>query len=153
MLVSQSCLTFCNPKDYSPPGSWSKVSLRQEYWSKSLFPSPRDLLHVSIRHQTHFSCFEGGFLFFTTEPKRQQIPNSSHQYSHISSPEFLSVSKDYLLQNDCTSKKTKTNKQQQQKQIHQFQFWNVSLDLGEKNLYFYQLPYATDAFDVWEQLN
>lgn len=41
----------------------------------------------------------------------QQIPNSSHQYSHISSPEFLSVSRDYLLQNDCASKKTKTNKQ------------------------------------------
>ena len=95
------------------------------------------------------------FFFLPLSHYGQQIPNSSHQYSHISSPEFLSVSRDYLLQNDCASKKTKTNKQQQtnKNQIHEFQFWNVSLELGDKNLYFYKLPHATDASDVWEQLN
>ena len=47
----------------------------------------------------------------------------------------------------------KRQKQTNKKQIHQFQFWNVSLELGDKNLYFYKLPHATDASDVWEQLN
>ena len=36
--VAQSCLTLCNAKDCSLPGS-----SRQEYWSELLFPSPGDL--------------------------------------------------------------------------------------------------------------
>ena len=39
----QSCLTLCNPMDYSLPGSSVHGILRQEYWSGLPFPSPGDL--------------------------------------------------------------------------------------------------------------
>ena len=41
--VAQSCLTLCDPMDYSPPGSPSMEFSRQEYWSGLPFPSPGDL--------------------------------------------------------------------------------------------------------------
>ena len=66
-LVAQSCLTLCNPVDYSPPGSsvhgilqtrvlqWvSMLSSRGIFW-------PKDPTHVSC-----VSCIVGRF--FTTEP-------------------------------------------------------------------------------------
>ena len=40
-LVTQSCLTLCDPMDCSPPGSSVEFS-RQEYWSGLPFPSPGD---------------------------------------------------------------------------------------------------------------
>ena len=36
----QSCLTLCNPRDSSPPGSPSLGFSRQEHWSGLPFPSP-----------------------------------------------------------------------------------------------------------------
>ena len=36
----QSCLTLCDPKDGSPPGSPSLGFSRQEHWSGLPFPSP-----------------------------------------------------------------------------------------------------------------
>ena len=39
-LVTQSCLTLCNPKDRSLPGSSVQGFPRQEYWSELPFPSP-----------------------------------------------------------------------------------------------------------------
>ena len=42
MLVTQSCLTLCDPMDSSPPGSLSMGFSRQEYWSGLLFASPED---------------------------------------------------------------------------------------------------------------
>ena len=39
-LVINSCLTLCNPKDYSLPGSSLYGISRQEYWSGLPFPSP-----------------------------------------------------------------------------------------------------------------
>ena len=44
MLVAQSCVTVCDPMDYSPPGSSAKGFSRQAYWSGLPFPSPGDLL-------------------------------------------------------------------------------------------------------------
>ena len=38
--VAQSCLTFFDPMDYSPPGSSVHEFLRREYWSGLPFPSP-----------------------------------------------------------------------------------------------------------------
>ena len=38
-LVTQSCLTLCDPMDWCPSGP-SVGFPRQEYWSKLLFPSP-----------------------------------------------------------------------------------------------------------------
>ena len=42
----QSCLTLCDPKDGSPPGSPSLGFSRQEHWSGLPFPSP---MHESER--------------------------------------------------------------------------------------------------------
>ena len=41
--VTQSCLTLCNPVDYSLPGFSSMGFSRQEYWSGLPFPSAGDL--------------------------------------------------------------------------------------------------------------
>ena len=41
MLVAQSCPTFWDPMDCSPPGS--SVEFWQEYWGGLPFPSPGDL--------------------------------------------------------------------------------------------------------------
>ena len=48
-LVTNSCLTLCNPKDYSLPGSSLYGISRQEYWSGLLFPSPGDLPDWGIK--------------------------------------------------------------------------------------------------------
>ena len=41
--VTQSCLTFCDPMDYSLQAPPSMGFSRQEYWSGLPFPSPGDL--------------------------------------------------------------------------------------------------------------
>ena len=48
-LISQSCLTLCDPTDCSPPGSSVHRVILQEYWSELLFPSPGDLFNPGIR--------------------------------------------------------------------------------------------------------
>ena len=40
---AQSCLTLCDPTDYSPPGPLSTGFPRQEYWNRLPFPSAGDL--------------------------------------------------------------------------------------------------------------
>ena len=46
VLVTQTCLTLCDPMDSgSPLGS----SVRQEYWSGLPFPSPGDLPNSGIK--------------------------------------------------------------------------------------------------------
>ena len=48
-LVIKSCLTLCDPMDFSPPGSSLSMGFsRQEYWSGLLFASPGDLPHPGI---------------------------------------------------------------------------------------------------------
>ena len=43
VLVTQSCLTFCDPMDCSPPGSPVHGFSREEYWRGEPFPFPGDL--------------------------------------------------------------------------------------------------------------
>ena len=43
VLVTQSCLTLCDPMDCNPPGSSVHEFSKQEYWSQLLFPSPGGL--------------------------------------------------------------------------------------------------------------
>ena len=51
--VAQSCLTLCNPMDFSPPGSSIHgISQAKEYWSGSPFPSPGDLPDPEIEPRT-----------------------------------------------------------------------------------------------------
>ena len=61
----QSCLTFCNPTDYSPPGSWVHGNLQATILGWVAMPSsrrsswPRDWTHISYN-----SCTDRWF--FTT---------------------------------------------------------------------------------------
>ena len=48
VLVAQLCLTFCEPMDWSPPGSSVYGISRQEYCCGLPIPSPGDLLDPGI---------------------------------------------------------------------------------------------------------
>ena len=49
MLVTQSCLTLCDPVDCSPQAPLTMAFRRQEYWSGLPFPSPGDLPNPGIK--------------------------------------------------------------------------------------------------------
>ena len=48
VLVTQSCLTLCDPMDCAYEAPLSMEFSRQEYWSRLPFPSPGDLLNPGI---------------------------------------------------------------------------------------------------------
>ena len=68
---------FCNPMNYSPPGSSSVRFSRQEYWSGLSFPSPGDFPDPRNEHNACISCIAGRF--FTTEP----LGKAPHPLSQI----------------------------------------------------------------------
>ena len=47
-LVTQSCLTLCNPRTVAHQAPLSMGFLRQEYWCGLPFPSPGDLPNPGI---------------------------------------------------------------------------------------------------------
>ena len=49
MLVAQSCLTLCDPLDYSPKAPLFMGFSRQENWSGSQFPSAGNLPNSGIK--------------------------------------------------------------------------------------------------------
>ena len=49
MLDTQSCLTVCDPMDYSLPGSSVHGIIHQEYWSGLPCPPPGDLPDPGIK--------------------------------------------------------------------------------------------------------
>ena len=62
-----SCLTLCDPMDYSLPGSPVHEFSRQEHWTGWPFPSPGDLPNPGIKPVSPSSpALAGGF--FTTAP-------------------------------------------------------------------------------------
>ena len=62
----QSCLTLCNPIDYSPPGSFVHGILQQEYRNGLPCPLPGDLPDPGIEPLSPMSpALAGGF--FTTK--------------------------------------------------------------------------------------
>ena len=67
-MWSQSCPTFCNPIDCSPPDILSVGFSRQEYWvgpSGLPFPTPGDLPELGIEPESPVSpALEGRFFFF-----------------------------------------------------------------------------------------
>ena len=68
MLVTQSCLTLCNPMDCSPPGSSVHEEFsRQEFWSGVPFPPPGDLPDPGVEPGSLVSSSLAGGSF-TTEP-------------------------------------------------------------------------------------
>ena len=52
VLVTQSCLTLCDPMDCAYEAPLSMEFSRQEYWSGLPFPSPGDLLNPGIEHRS-----------------------------------------------------------------------------------------------------
>ena len=69
---SLSCVRlFCNPMDYSFPGSSCQGFPMQEYWSELPFPSPVDLPDPGIKPAS--LALAGGF--FTTEPPEKSRNN------------------------------------------------------------------------------
>ena len=48
VLVTQSCLTLCDPTDCTPQAPLSMGFSRQEYWSGLPYPSPGDLPEPGI---------------------------------------------------------------------------------------------------------
>ena len=49
-VLTQPCLTLCDPMDCSPPGSTVQGISRQEYWSGLPLPSPGVLPDPGIEH-------------------------------------------------------------------------------------------------------
>ena len=47
-LVTQLCLTLCDPMDYTPPGSSVHGILQARYWNGLPFPSPGELPNPGI---------------------------------------------------------------------------------------------------------
>ena len=60
-LVIQSCLTLCNPMDYSPPGSSVHGILQARILEQVVTPFSRECSQP--REQTRVSCIVGGFFF------------------------------------------------------------------------------------------
>ena len=72
VLVTQSCLTPCDPLDYSSSGSSvHRISLIK-YWSGLPFPSPGDLPYPGNR--TQISCTTGRFFIVWAT---REAPNQS----------------------------------------------------------------------------
>ena len=60
----QSCLTFCNPMDCSPPGSSVHGISRRESWRVLPFPSIGDLPHSGIKPLSLASpALVGGYFY------------------------------------------------------------------------------------------
>ena len=83
-LVTQSCLTLCNPMDNSPPESSWRFS-RQEYWSGLSCPSPGDFptqgLNLCFLHQQADSL-----------PPLHHLGNRGHHHLSIISSNKMHVS-------------------------------------------------------------
>ena len=69
-LVTQSCLTLCNPMDCSPPGSSVHGISRQKSWSRLPFPTPGS---SRPRDQTWVSCIAGRFFTVWTKTFKPNV--------------------------------------------------------------------------------
>ena len=66
----QSCLTLCDPMDYSPPGSSVHGILQEEYWSGLPCPPPGDLPDPGTKPMS-FTSPAWAIGFFTTSASRE----------------------------------------------------------------------------------
>ena len=78
VLVSQSCVTLCDPMDCSPPVPLSMGFTRQEYWSGLPFPSPGDIPDPGT--EPEFPELAGRF--FTEPPQKPQKNANLLENSH-----------------------------------------------------------------------
>ena len=85
VLVAQSCLTLCDPMEYSPPDSSSTGFSRQEYWSR-LPRSPLGALpNPGIEPRSPALQVES----LPAEPKKvgNHCPNGHNSENYTSSPD------------------------------------------------------------------
>ena len=68
VLCAQSCLTLCNPMDYSLPSSSLHGIFQARYWSRLLFPSPGELPDPGIQTSSLVSLALAGRVFTTVPP-------------------------------------------------------------------------------------
>ena len=66
-LITQLCLTLCDPMDCSPPGCSVDGISQARYWSGLSFPSPGDLPNPGIKPTS--PALAGGI--FTTESQEE----------------------------------------------------------------------------------
>ena len=60
-------MTFCEPMDFSPPGSSVHEILQARYWSELPYPPPGDLSNPGIKPTSSVSpALIGGFLTTST---------------------------------------------------------------------------------------
>ena len=79
---AQSCPTYCNPVDCSPPGCSVHGVFRQKYWSGLPFSSPGDLPNPGIILMSLASFVLEG-RFFTTLPPgkpKNQVTEKKSDY-------------------------------------------------------------------------
>ena len=75
VLVTQLCLTLCEPMDYIACQAFLSMGLsRQEYWSGLPFPSPGDLPNPGIKPVSLMSSALAG-RFFTTSTTWEALNN------------------------------------------------------------------------------
>ena len=80
----QSCLTLCDPVDWSPPGSSVHGILQARMWSGLACPSPGDLPDPGIEPEVLRSpVLAGGFFTTSAIWKAQRICFSSVQFSSV----------------------------------------------------------------------
>ena len=88
--VAQSCATLVTPWTVALQAPVSMGFPRQEYWSGLPFPSPGELPHPGIEHESlAASSLAGGF--FTTEPRGKP----TYFKTHI--PKLYRFRKKYIL--------------------------------------------------------
>ena len=81
MCWAQSCLTLCDPVDYSLPGSSVYGVFQARIWTRLTFPTPGNLPDPGIEPVSLVSpALAGGF--FTTDPPGKPICVLSFMYTH-----------------------------------------------------------------------
>ena len=78
-LVTQSCPTFYDPLDCSPPGFSVQGIFQQEYWNGLPFPTPGDLSDPGIESVSFASPVFSGRFFTTVPPEKPGEPHEQYE--------------------------------------------------------------------------
>ena len=97
VLVTQSCLTLCDPRDCSPTRLLSMEFSRQEYWSEEPFPSQRIFLTLGLlpRRQILYHVSHQGSPSLTVQTYLNMLSTPIKQTSSYSNPCFPLLHTEY----------------------------------------------------------
>ena len=76
-VCAQSCLSLCDPRDYSPQTPLSMAFPRKEYWSGLSFPTPGDLPDPGIKPAFLMSPALAGSFFTVAPPRKLSLPKEA----------------------------------------------------------------------------